>query len=315
MANGKRILRLTVTAIAMVGVLGFHLEAMGMLGSADEAAGRPDVIMIDTIAKLEALEQSAAVFKHDAHTKALKDQGMSCESCHKKDAKGEMALTFNRLDGEGQPELTASELKDIYHDGCITCHVKSGEKGFKAGPMVGECRGCHQAKPEAISRQVKSGMDNVLHFVHWDSKILPADAGEKTNCGSCHKAWDETAGKAVYKKGEEDGWRFVNAYSPEEMANLTTKQVFHSQCVTCHQALVEKKAERSGPVQCASCHGVEEVAKRKVELAKNLKVMGGELPRLPRKQPDAVLMLPKVEGPAPEKATGMASGRFQPQVP
>ncbi|MCJ2164795.1 MULTISPECIES: sulfate respiration complex hexadecaheme cytochrome HmcA [unclassified Pseudodesulfovibrio] len=294
MANGKRILRLTAIVIALVGVLGFQLEAMGMLGSADEAAGRPDVIMIDTIAKLEVLEQSAAVFKHDAHTKALKDQGMSCESCHKKDAKGDMALTFNRLEGEGQPELTASELKDIYHDGCITCHVKSDDKGFKTGPMVGECRSCHQAKPEVTSRQVRSGMDNMLHFIHWDSKVIPADAGEKTNCGSCHK-----------KKGEEDSWRFA-----ADNAGKSTQEVFHNQCVTCHQTLIEKKAERSGPVQCASCHGTEEVAKRNVELAKDLKAMGGELPRLPRKQPDAVLMMPKAETPAPEKVSGMAYVAF-----
>ena len=294
MANGKRILRLTAIVIALVGVLGFQLEAMGMFGSVDEAAGRPDVIMIDTIAKLEALEQSAAVFKHDAHTKALKDQGMSCDSCHKKDAKGNLALTFNRLEGEGQPKLTAAELKDIYHNGCITCHVKNDEKGFKTGPKVGECRGCHQAKPETVSRQVKPDMDNMLHFVHWDSKVIPADPGQETNCGSCHK-----------KKGEEDSWRFS-----EDAKAETTRELFHNQCVTCHQSLIEKKAERSGPVQCAGCHGADEVAARKVELNAKFKAMGGVLPRLPRKQPDAVLMMPKVEAPAPDTVSGMAPVAF-----
>jgi len=309
MANGKRMLRFAAIMIALVGVLGFQMEAMGMLDMAEKATGRPDVIMIDTIAKLESLEQSAAVFEHDAHTKALKEQGMSCNSCHKKDAEGNMTLAFNRLEGEGQPELSASELKDIYHDGCISCHVESGDKGFKTGPMVGECRSCHQAKPEIVAERVEAGMDNTLHFIHWDSKIIPADAGEQTNCGACHTVYDETTKKAVYKKGEEDSWRFATVYSPEEMASLSTREVFHNQCVTCHQTLIEKKAERSGPVDCASCHEAKKVEVREAENAKSVKAMG-ELPRLPRKQPDAVLMMAKVEGPASEKATGMAPVAF-----
>ncbi|WP_394705727.1 sulfate respiration complex hexadecaheme cytochrome HmcA [Pseudodesulfovibrio indicus] len=291
MANGKRILRLTVLAIALAGVLGFQLEAMGMLSAADDAAGRPDVIMIDTIAKLESLEQSAAVFKHDAHTKALKDQGMSCESCHKKDEKGNLSLTFNRTAGE---ELSASQLKDIYHDGCITCHVKTDEKGFKTGPMVGECRGCHQAKPEAVAARVDAGMDNMLHFIHWDSKVIKADPGKDTNCGACHK-----------KAGEEDSWRFSEAAKTEPVNEL-----FHNQCVTCHQSLAEKKAERTGPVQCAGCHGDKETAERNAELAKDLKAMGGIVPRLPRKQPDAVLMAPKAKPEAADQVAGMAGVAF-----
>jgi hypothetical protein len=289
MANGKQLLRMTVIVLAIAGVLGFRMEAMGMLEKAADTKGRPDVIMIDTIAKIEKLEQSAAVFKHDAHTKALKDQGMSCESCHKKDAKGDMVLAFNR---QGD-DLSADALKDIYHDGCISCHVESGEKGFKTGPMVGECRGCHQAAPEVTGDRVEAGMDNVLHFSHWDSKMIPTDAGKDTNCGACHT-----------KQGEEDAWRF-NA----EFASKPENEAYHAKCVSCHQGLIEKKAERSGPVQCAGCHGKEEVAARKVEEAKNLKAMG-ELPRLPRKQPDAVLMTAKVEGPAPEKVTGMAAVAF-----
>ncbi|NDV18695.1 cytochrome c class III [Pseudodesulfovibrio sp. JC047] len=304
MANGKRMLRFAAIMIALVGVLGFQMEAMGMFDSVEKATGRPDVIMIDTIAKLESLEQSAVVFQHDLHTDALKEQGMSCSSCHMKDEEGTMSLTFNRLEGEGLPELSVSQLKDTYHDGCLSCHVESGDKGFKTGPMVGECRSCHQAKPEVTAERVASGMDNTLHFLHWDSKVIPVDSGEQTNCGSCHAVYDETAGKSVYKKGEEDSWRFASAYPPEELADLTTREVFHAQCVTCHQTLIEEKAERSGPVDCASCHDAKTVEARTVENAKTIEAMGG-VPRLPRKQPDAVLMMAKVSGPKPEKATGM----------
>ena len=295
MAKGKRILRLAAIVIALAGVFGFQMEAIGMLDSAaDVAKGRPDVIMIDTIARLGELEQPAAVFMHDLHTTALKKQGLDCMACHKKDDKGEMSLEFQQLKTEGQPEPSAAELKDIYHDGCITCHAETAEKDLKTGPMVGECRSCHQERPEIVADRAEAGMDNLLHFVHWDSKVIPADAGAEANCGSCHK-----------KKGEEDAWRYNT-----EFASLETNDAYHDKCVTCHQTLIEKKAERSGPVQCASCHGEKEIAARKVEEMKIVAAMGGELPRLPRKQPDAVLMMAKVEGKAPEKATGMAPVAF-----
>ena len=273
MANGKRILRLTAIVIALVGVLGFQMEAMGMFDAASDDAGRPDVIMIDTIAKLESLNQPAVVFEHDLHTKALKDQGMSCESCHKKDAKGNLTLAFDPQEDGDRADMSASKLKDMYHNGCISCHVKSEEKGFKTGPKTGECRSCHQERPEAADR-VPAGMDNMLHYVHWNSPTIPADKGKDTNCGACHK-----------KAGEEDSWRFSEAAKTEPL-----KDVFHSQCVTCHESLIEKKADRSGPVQCAGCHGEKQTEERAAEMAKTLKAMGDTVPRLPRKQPDAALM-------------------------
>ena len=295
--------------IVLAGVLGFHLEAMGMLDTAAEATARPDVIMIDTIAQLEELEQSAAVFKHDAHTKALKKQGMSCESCHKKDAGGKMSLAFNRLEGEGQPAPTAKELKNIYHDGCLSCHAATAEKGFKTGPKAGECRSCHQEKPEVTAERAPAGMDNTLHAMHWNSKVIPADAGQKTNCGSCHHAYDETAKKLVYVKNEEETCRACHTGTPQKPVTLKTEEAFHNQCVTCHQSLIEKKAEKTGPVTCGDCHSDKGLVLRKMSEEKELRAMGGKLPRLPRKQPDAVLMTVKVDK-APETTTGMAPVAF-----
>lgn len=265
MANGKSIVRIAVIMIALVGVLGFHLEAIGMTEEAPSVVARPDVIMIDTIAKLEELEQPAAVFMHDAHTKALKDQGMSCDSCHEKDAKGNMVLTFKR---QADAEMTAAQLKDSYHDNCITCHVKSGDKGFKTGPMVGECRSCHQEKPAVVGERVSAAMDTALHGAHWTSKVIKAEPGQDTNCGACHA-----------KKGEEDAWRF----NPE-FAAKPVNVAYHNKCVTCHETFAAKKALKTGPVECAGCHGAAEKAAVMAKLEKM------EMPRLPRKQPDAALM-------------------------
>jgi len=282
MANGKSILRLSVIMLALAGVLGFHMEAMGMLKKATKITARPDVIMIDTIAKLEELEQPAAVFMHDAHTKALKDQGMSCDSCHQKDAKGNMLLVFNRQEGE----VTANQLKDIYHYGCITCHAESGAKGFKTGPMVGECRSCHQEKPKVAAGRASASMDNALHTTHWTSKAIRKDAGKDTNCGACHP-----------KAGEEDAWRF-----DKEFASMPVNDAYHSKCVSCHQELAMKKAPETGPVECAGCHGVAEKATMQGKLAKM------EMPRLPYKQPDAVLMTAKTDKKG--KVVGMPAVAF-----
>ncbi|QGY40355.1 cytochrome c class III [Pseudodesulfovibrio cashew] len=296
MANGKRVLRFSAILIALAGVLVFHLEAMGMLDSTAEAEGRPDVIMIDTIARFGELEQPAAVFKHDVHTKALKAQGKSCEACHSKDAKGNMTLTFKGVEGDGTSELGASDIKKIYHDGCITCHNDTAEKNLESGPAVGECRSCHQEKPETGVMRADAGMDNVLHYAHWSSKEIPADKGKDTNCGACHK-----------KSGEEDSWRVAAEKSGEPL-----DEVFHSKCVTCHQSLADKKAEKTGPVKCAGCHGTAEIADRKAEEAKKLAAMGGVLPRLPRKQPDLLMVMPKLEEGAKidDKPSGMAPVAF-----
>jgi len=309
MANGKKMLRLGAAAIVLAAMLGFQMEALGMFGGASEATARPDVILIDTIAQLEEPDQPAAVFMHDAHTKALKDQGMSCEACHKKDQKGKMALTFNRVQEDGQAAPSAAELKSVYHDGCISCHVKSAAKGYKSGPKVGECRGCHQERPAISAARAEAGMDNTLHAMHWNSKLIKADAGQQTNCGACHHIYDEKAKKTVYEKDKEETCRACHTESPVKPVTLATGQAFHNQCVACHQNLIEKKAEKSGPVACADCHGDNGIAARKGAEAKALKEMGGALPRLPRKQPDAVLMaVAPLDKDA--KSTGMAPVAF-----
>ncbi|WP_419785263.1 sulfate respiration complex hexadecaheme cytochrome HmcA [Pseudodesulfovibrio sp.] len=309
MANGKRMLRLGAAAIVLAVMLCFQMEAMGMFDSSSGATTRPDVIKIDTIAKLETLEQPAAVFMHDAHTKALKDQGMSCTACHKKDSKGKMALTFNRVEEDGQPALSADELKAVYHDGCITCHVKSADKGYKSGPKAGECRGCHQERPSTPVARAEAGMDHTLHAMHWNSKELKADAGEQTNCGACHHIYDEAAKKTVYVKDKEESCRACHTETPAKPVTLDKEAAFHAQCVTCHQSMIDKKAAKTGPVTCGGCHGEKGVAARKDAEAKALAAMGGKLPRLPRKQPDAVLMTIKpLEKDA--KSTGMAPVAF-----
>ncbi|OEU70745.1 MAG: cytochrome c class III [Desulfovibrio sp. S3730MH75] len=294
MANGKKLLRLSSILLVLAGVLGFHMEAMSMVGTPQaEGKQRPDFIMIDDIAAQGKLELPAVVFLHDAHTKAVAEQGKDCTACHQKN-KDVTSLKFMR-DEDGTPD----QLKGIYHNGCISCHVKDAAAGKKTGPQVGECRSCHQADPEYKAERAKAGMDNTLHFRHWDSKIIKNDAGQKTNCGSCHHEYNEQSKKLVYVKGQEDSCTVCHTAKPEGDVKLNTSEAFHGQCVTCHMELATAKAKKFGPVQCAGCHGLAEAADIKADDAQLLKKMGGVLPRLPRKQPDAVLLT----APAPKDAS------------
>ncbi|SDL45816.1 Class III cytochrome C family protein [Maridesulfovibrio ferrireducens] len=294
MANGKKLLRLSSILIVLAGVLGFHLEAMSMVGTPQgEGKQRPDLIMIDAIAAQQKLELPAVVFLHDAHTKAAAEQGKDCTACHQKN-KDVTSLKFMRVE-DGTPE----KLKEIYHNGCISCHAKDAAAGKKTGPQVGECRSCHQADPEYKAERATASMDKTLHFRHWDSKIIENDKGQETNCGSCHHEYDKATQKLVYVKGQEENCGICHTAKPEGDVKKDTSEAFHSQCVTCHLDLAAAKAKKFGPVQCAGCHGLAEAADIKADDAQLLKKMGGILPRLPRKQPDAVLLT----APAPKDST------------
>lgn len=304
MANGKKLLRLSGILIVLAGVLGFHMEALSMVGTPQgEGNKRPDLIMIDTIAAQEKLELPAVVFLHDTHTKAVAEQGKDCTACHQKN-EGAISYKFNRLE-DGNPE----QLKQIYHNGCISCHAADAKAGKKTGPQVGECRSCHMPDPELAADRAPAGMDNVLHFRHWDSKLIAKDDGQNTNCGSCHHQYDKLSKKLVYIKGQEDNCSVCHTAKPEGDVKLTTSEAYHGQCVSCHLEMKAAKAEKTGPVECAGCHGQMQVAEVNTDNAAVLKKLGGKLPRLPRKQPNAVLLTAPVEESTAVKAT-MASVAF-----
>lgn len=303
-------MRFSGILIVLLGVLGFHMEVLSMVGTPEgEGKERSDLILIDTIARQAEPELPAVVFLHDTHTKTMAEQNKDCTACHK-DEKGELSYKFMRLE-DGTPE----ELKEIYHSGCISCHVKENEAGRKTGPLAGECRSCHQPEPELSVKRVEAGMDNTLHYRHWDSKLIAKDEGQDTNCGSCHHEYDKYTKKLVYVKGKEENCRVCHTAKPEGDVKKDTEEAFHGQCVTCHLDLSKAKAEKYGPVQCAGCHGEKQRAKVEAEDEKLLKELGGTLPRLPRKQPDAVLMTApvtekKVDSSKPELAGMMAPVAF-----
>ncbi len=281
-----RRLRLTrLLPLIVVSALWFSVEVLSAPG-ADPSAARPDLVMIGAIAEQGPTEFPAVQFLHDRHTEALESQGKDCLACHKKDEQGRMVFRYQRL-----ADLDAGGLKKIYHDGCIGCHSDTAKAGGKAfGPRAGECRRCHVDSPAYSLEHVEAGMDNALHHRHWGSKAIRLDQGQETNCGACHHEYDKTTEKLVYVKYKEENCVACHTDSPKDEVKTGRVDAFHGDCLSCHLKLGESTAEKFGPTKCAGCHGSEKSLEIAAANKAHVANLGGTLPRLPRKQPDAALL-------------------------
>ncbi len=271
-------------------------------------AGRPDQVKIDTLAAYQKLELPAVTFFHDKHTEALLKEKKDCETCHFKED-GKLSLAFKRKKG-----TKPGEIKDIYHNNCIGCHMETAAAGKKSGPPDGLCRDCHNASPPASGR-LAAGLDKVLHFRHVDSKniTIPKSAD---NCASCHHDYDKKSKKTFYSKGQEETCRYCHLDKPQGDVK-SMSQASHEQCVLCHLDLANKGVKDSGPYLCDGCHGakgVAETAKKNQEVL--AKQPHHEVPRLKRGQPNAALLThdPKFGDGKAEKPVAMTPVAFDHQA-
>ena len=250
--------------------------------------GRSDLIKIDTLAAYGKLELPPVSFFHDKHTEVLLKEKKTCEACHFVE-NGKLSLAFKR-EKTTKPE----EIKDIYHQYCIGCHMETAAAGKPSGPPDGLCRDCHNAEaPQAV--RLDAGLNKVLHFRHVDSKQIPAVAGGKDNCASCHHEFDKKTQKLVYVKGTEETCRYCHLGKPKDGVE-SLEQASHQQCVLCHLELANKGVKENAPYTCGGCHsapGQTLVAKKDQEVV--AKLPNKEVPRLLRGQPDAALITPKLE--------------------
>lgn len=288
MKKGKSVFSWVTMMASMVIVFGFCLEAQGVKETAKTGKSRPDIVEIKTLSAFGDLEAAPVPFLHDKHTDALKND---CKSCHLTDAQtnpvtGEKRLSTAYMRPDGELTGTKAELKSTYHNNCFGCHEAKAAAGEKTGPQDGECRACHQEKPEYVSNWTSIGFDKSLHYRHIANKdIKPLDPAEKDNCSRCHEVYDEATGKLVYKKGEEVSWR-TSAPAVPTADGPSFAEVSHIQCVTCHLEL--KDAKETGPIQCAGCHSALE--------QKRIKVVA-DVPRLERGQPDLTLITATLDKP------------------
>lgn len=283
----------TLFVLAVVSIL--SLEAQGVGEAQANAAARADVVKIDAMKALGALELPPVTFLHDKHTAAVEKAGKDCKACHlEKD--GQLVVKFKR-----EKDTTPAEVKAIYHTACIGCHTDTAKKGQKTGPLDGDCRSCHDAKSTIISAKQPAGFNNALHFRHSETKEIPSglknESGEqaKDNCDRCHHEYNKETKKTFYAKGKEGSCRVCHLEkSSKESRSMS--EASHAACVNCHRALATKGVKDTGPVQCAGCHGKEAqekiAAKNKEAVAKAPE--GAKLIR--RNQPDLTII--SIEKPA-----------------
>ena len=279
MERMRAMVRWTAMTCMVLALVIFAISAEGIRTPVkDSPESRADIILIDTSAFSGRLDKPPVPFPHDLHTDALAKQKKDCFSCHLRETKpkspsapaapgvqpGErMSIKFKRI-----KDTTPREVRGIYHENCIGCHMSLAEKGEEFGPVV--CGECHKGALDHSARK-PMGMDRSLHFRH--SKAA------KEKCEICHHEYDEKAKKLFYAKGKEGTCRYCHKERIEEN-RISMPLASHLSCVECHRAGKENNL-KSGPVTCGGCH--DEKAQMKVQKVE-------PLPRMERNQPDTIFV-------------------------
>ncbi len=241
-------------------------------------------VRIDAISQIKDLSMPTVRFSHDMHTDVLEEQGKDCQTCHVQKKDG-LVFSYERSGSIQDSEA----LKTIYHENCIGCHASMHQDGASSGPLDGECRSCHTGN--AGERSQSFVMEKALHYTHWSSEDI-AYQDAKKNCGACHHKYDTEREVLYWEEGSEQNCRYCHKDSEQDDIR-SMREAAHDQCVRCHARKRDgvKDAGESGPIHCEGCHSKE--AKQRIEHAsRKVKEKMGEIPRLERGQPKAVLMLP-----------------------
>ena len=240
--------------------------------SNDSPLMRADVITIDALKSLGALEQPPVVFLHDLHTDAVEKQNKDCSACHLSE-ENRQSPKFKRL-----KDTSRQQVMDIYHIDCMQCHREVRKAGEKAGP-VEKCGQCHQGQPKAVSDKELIVFDKSLHFRHTEAA--------KDKCEACHHQYDEVTKKLFYAKGKEGSCVYCHKQQTEEN-RISKRLASHLSCIQCHRETLAKnktmaqaKDQKAGPIKCSGCH-----AEPQLQLIKKIK----DVPRMKRNQPDVVLI-------------------------
>lgn len=234
---------------------------------------------------------------------------LDCASCHNAPKEGkDGAYSFHFKDSDTK---SGEELKKLYHDNCISCHVEMRSTAKRTGPVDAECRTCHDPRPKYVSDRQEIGLDKRVHYNHTASPLITYQ-DEKTNCGACHHVYDASAKRLEWGKNKEDSCRACHMTEDARGALLTKDAnasdenglikdrlslggAVHQACVNCHFSLNSARVDENAkvlPTDCASCHSKAAVDALAEVSAQN---PVDSVPRLDRGQDDSVLMLPKPE--------------------
>ena len=262
MNKGSSLLRWGGLLATVAAVLVFGTHGLAAL-TGKALTQRPDVIQIEVMQKFGDLERPVVTFFHDKHTAAVQEMGRDCTACHEQ-KDGKLVLMYKR-----DADLSGQVVMDTYHDNCIACHKEATDKNLKSGPVT--CNGCHDRKKSVVSSRAPVGLDKSLHFRH--------DKAFSGKCEKCHHDYDEKKKALFYAKGKEGSCRYCHGEKAVDN-KVSFRTAAHMDCVGCHVKMTAKKKD-AGPVQCAGCHDAAVQAQYKV---------AGDIPRMKRNQPDAVLI-------------------------
>ncbi|MEW5771985.1 MAG: sulfate respiration complex hexadecaheme cytochrome HmcA [Thermodesulfobacteriota bacterium] len=296
MEERKQRIPRSLAFLALCGVAGLLALAvrLGHATPQEDEGFRADIMSINVLKDYGPITQPDVVFLHDKHTSALSKLGEKykeqCNTCHLKDKDGKTSLAFKRLANPA----AGSDLKEIYHDGCIGCHADLAKAGLKSGPSDVQCKSCHAGEPAVKSSWQPLAVDPKLHFRH-----ARTEEKKDNKCGACHHIYDATAKKNV-PAPKEDQVPGACAYCHKATETVTPggtpekvrsqRLAAHDACVTCHQQTAAKGPNTpSGPISCSGCHAP--LSQKNIE-ANNLKQVpeGADL-RIKRQQPDRTLIL------------------------
>lgn len=238
MEKDRKLPRRIFVVVIAVFVLWALVSLFGS-SEATEQIRRPDVRLIQAVAKFKSLEMPPAVFLHDKHLEVVLHNGKDCAVCH-----GSHATQKSPLGDY----TSAEEAQQAYHQLCIGCHNEMvGMKG-ELGPKEGECRLCHIQK-SAVRAATHMRMNPTLHYLHISSPNIQYEGSvanpDGVNCGVCHHVYDESAKKLVWKPGAEDSC--ASCHGKEADGKKPSLQgAVHYVCVTCHA--------RADNKDCTPCH-------------------------------------------------------------
>ena len=254
--------------IAMVILIFFPLIGQSKVKDMDNLKA-PDVISIDLPAPPSSNEMPSVDFLHALHNEAADGK---CAECHL-EKEGTFVFKFKRTD-------TAPTM-ELYHDNCISCHIKTGDAGKKSGPLAAECRSCHGRElAPAQTAWKKITFDKSLHALHEQSKdIKPLDTSHTDNCSACHHKFNTKTKQTYYVQGEEESCAYCHKATDADDIRAI-RHASHDSCVACHVRLRNQEVA-AGPISCKGCHEAGEQAKIKVVK---------DIPRMKRNQPDEAFM-------------------------
>lgn len=240
---------------------------------AEAPEGRPDLVVLDEITSYGEPERPLVLFPHDLHTKALTAENKDCGACHPKNDSGYYSIRYQRpfepFRSVENPGEEFSRLRELYHDGCISCHEEMAGAGKATGPVT--CGECHAEPVEYRSTALPFMMDLSLHYGH----LL----ANNDSCALCHHQYDEARQELVYVEGEERSCRDCHRDATED-DRVSMRLAAHNDCVNCHVA------KKQGVKDCAGCHDAER--RKQIVKVENP-------PRLKRGQPDFTLIAPPKE--------------------